>query len=166
MTNALLHSFAPVIDAQTEILVLGTMPGADSLRLGQYYAHPRNQFWPIVFATFENRRAPADYADKLSTLLSHRVGLWDSLQTCRRGGSLDSAITQETANDFPSLFARFPHVRTLLFNSQSSHRFFVRALGKPAHKYAVLPSTSPAHATLTFEQKFRLWRPALCGELP
>ncbi len=167
----MLKSFAPVVNKDTCILVIGSMPGAASLRARQYYAHPRNQFWRLMFDLLEQNCPPASYTDKLHTLLLHRIGLWDALAYCERTGSLDGNITRPVPNDFPALFARFPAIRALLFNGQAAAAHFKRAFGFPADKRCMLlPSTSPAHAARSYEQKKQYWQAALLaarqGETP
>lgn len=157
----MLQSFPYQADENTMFLVIGTMPSEASLAAGQYYAYKHNAFWKIVFDVFENSRAPRDYQDKISTLLRHGGGLWDSLAACERDGSLDSAIRRPSPNDFPSLFARFPRIQTLLFNGRAPHAYFVRAFGAlPDKTYILLPSTSPAYAALPYEEKRARWREA------
>src|SRR5689334_13494704 len=105
MTNdsPLLTGLAPVLDAGTRILVLGSFPGAASLAAAQYYAHPRNQFWPLVSHLAGEDLAALPYAARLPRLLAHGFGLWDVLGACEREGSLDSAIRKPAANDFERL---------------------------------------------------------------
>ena len=165
----MLESFKPVVNTHTRILVIGSMPGAASLRAQEYYAYAYNQFWRLMFDLLAGGRSPRNYADKLNTLLRHGIGLWDALAHCERTGSLDGNITHPVPNDFPSLFIRFPHIHTLLFNGQAAARHFKRAYGFPADKnYHILPSTSPAHAALSYQQKKTRWRaalePCLCKE--
>lgn len=154
--------FPPVVDERTVFMVIGSMPGAASLAAQAYYAHPRNLFWPCVFAAFSNGRTPKNYADKLSVLLANGGGLWDALSSCERAGSLDAHIRQAVPNDFLSLFARYPAIKTLLFNGTAAHQYFVRAFGQlPGKTYLLLPSTSPANAALSPQQKSALWVSAL-----
>lgn len=148
--------FPPVVDERTVFMVIGSMPGAASLAAQAYYAHPRNLFWPCVFAAFSNGRTPKNYADKLSVLLANGGGLWDALSSCERAGSLDAHIRQAVPNDFLSLFARYPAIKTLLFNGTAAHQYFVRAFGQlPGKTYLLLPSTSPANAALSPNKKAR-----------
>lgn len=139
------------------------MPGEASLQAEQYYAYKHNQFWTLMFDLFENGRIPHDYPDKLHTLLKHRIGLWDALSSCYRPGSLDSRITKPLPNDFPALFKKYPQVRTLLFNGQTAAKYFLRFYKKEltGKNYYVLPSTSPAHASLSYAQKREQWQQAL-----
>ena len=98
----MIRSFPPIINSETEILIVGTMPSVKSLEAQQYYAHPRNAFWKIIAALYHQGAEFADFQEKKACLLANRLGLWDSLQLCLREGSLDSAITDEQPNDFPA----------------------------------------------------------------
>lgn len=161
----IVRSFPPLARADARVLILGSMPGAESLRRRQYYAHPHNQFWPIMGALFgATRELP--YAERVGRLLDHRVAVWDVLRHCRRAGSLDSAIRRdsEAINDFARFFARHPAIRAVFFNGAKSENVFARAvrdgLGPRARelRYARLPSTSPAHAGVPRGAKLRAWR--------
>jgi len=128
-----------------------------------YYAHPRNAFWKIIAALYHQGAEFADFQEKKACLLANRLGLWDSLQLCLRAGSLDSAITDEQPNDFNTLLAEHPAVRRLLFNGQPAFKFF-----KKYHaplllrtEYYILPSTSPANASYSLDDKIRIWAPYL-----
>ena len=154
--------FPPVVDERTIFMVIGSMPGAASLAAQAYYAHKRNLFWPCVLAAFSPENPPQNYADKLAVLLANGGGLWDALSSCERAGSLDTHIRQAVPNDFLSLFARYPAIKTLLFNGTAAHKYFVRAFGQLSGKtYILLPSTSPANAALSPQQKSALWVSAL-----
>jgi hypoxanthine-DNA glycosylase len=152
-----LTGLAPVVAANTRILVLGSFPGAASLAAQQYYAHPRNQLWPILSALTGEDLAALPYAERLSRLLAHGYGLWDVLGGCERDGSLDSAIRKPAANDFARLRELCPSLETVGFNGQTSGRFAPK-FAEAGYRTLVLPSTSPAHASLTFEQKFAHWK--------
>jgi len=154
---ALLTGLAPVIDADTRILILGSFPGAKSLAAAQYYAHPRNQFWPLVSNLVGEDLAALPYVERLPRLLAHGVGLWDVLGACEREGSLDSAIRKPAANDFERLHALCPALKTVGFNGQTSGKF-VPQFAAAGYRTVVLPSSSPAHMTLSFEQKLAIWR--------
>lgn len=158
---ARLQGLAPVAAAHTVLLVLGSFPGAASLAAGQYYAHPRNQFWPILQAIWpdpQHRLDLACYQKRIDWLLAHRLGLWDVYASCERQGSLDTAIRAAELNDFAALKARCPALRAVAHNGRESHRHARRVaevLGLPTHR---LPSTSPAHASWGFERKLAAWR--------
>lgn len=154
---ALLTGFPPVIDSQTEILILGSFPGVASLQAQQYYAHPRNQFWRLISALIAEDLVALPYANRLKKLLEYRIGVWDVIDVCAREGSLDSAIRDAQHNDFQLLKQQCPALRRIGFNGKTS--------GKQAALFAeagfetfVLPSSSPAYAVMTFEQKLTVWR--------
>jgi hypoxanthine-DNA glycosylase len=152
-----LTGLAPVVDVRSRILILGSFPGAASLAAGQYYAHPRNQLWPILSALTGEDLAALPYAERLPRLLAHGFGLWDVLGACEREGSLDSAIRKPAANDFGRLRELCPHLRTVGFNGQTSGKFAPQFAAQ-GYRTLVLPSTSPAHASLSFDQKLSAWR--------
>jgi hypoxanthine-DNA glycosylase len=154
-SNAL-SGLAPVLDARTRILVLGSFPGAASLAAQQYYAHPRNLLWPILSALTGEPLAQLPYDERLPRLLAHGFGLWDVLGACEREGSLDSAIRKPAANDFARLRELCPLLETVGFNGQTSGKFAPQFAAE-GYRTVVLPSTSPAHASLTLAQKLVQW---------
>jgi hypoxanthine-DNA glycosylase len=162
------HTFGPVAPRDARILILGTMPSVESLRRNQYYAHPRNQFWPIMgklFGTSPN----CPYRERLSTLRRNNVALWDVLAECTRHGSLDANIGRGDAvpNDIVALLWRYRGIRAVFFNGQTAaalfRRFVFPLLGERAMmlSFYVLPSTSPAHAGMSAKAKLARWRPIL-----
>lgn len=160
---ARLTSLAAVIAPDSRLLVLGSMPGAASLAAQQYYAHPRNAFWPIMGQLF-GFAADLPYAERLTQLRARGIGLWDVLQSCERQGSLDSAIRAEQPNDFASLLQQQPGIRALAFNgakaAQSFRKLVLPSLQtqQPLPILLNLPSTSPAHAALNQADKLRVWQ--------
>ncbi len=152
-----LTGLAPVIAPDTRILILGSFPGAASLAAQQYYAHPRNQFWKLVGALIGEDLYSLPYADRLPRLLAHRFGLWDVLAACEREGSLDSAIRNPAANDFERLHRLCPELEIVGFNGQTSGKFAPQ-FATQGYRTVVLPSSSPAHMALNFEQKLATWR--------
>ncbi|CAN7194222.1 DNA-deoxyinosine glycosylase [Massilia sp. LjRoot122] len=156
-TSSTLTGLAPVIDADVRILVLGSFPGAASLAAGKYYAHPRNQFWPLISAVIGEDLASLPYETRLRRLLAHHVGLWDVLAGCEREGSLDSAIRKPAANDFERLRSLCPELETVGFNGQASGKFAPQ-FAAAGYRTVVLPSSSPAHMAMSFEQKLAVWR--------
>lgn len=163
MSAPLLTGLAPVIAPDTRILILGSFPGAASLAAQQYYAHPRNQFWKLVGALVGEDLYGLPYAARLPRLLAHRVGLWDVLAACEREGSLDSAIRRPAANDFERLHRLCPGLQTVGFNGQASGKF-AGQFEEAGYRTVVLPSSSPAHMALSFEQKLAVWRRLVEGE--
>ena len=151
-------SFAPVVDASTRILVLGSLPGEESLAAGRYYANPRNQFWRLIGAVIGHDLANIDYDRRLATLIDHGIGLWDSIGSATRKGSLDAAIRNVAPNALAGLVATLPALRAVAFNGAKS-----AGIGAPqlvqtgAFELLRLPSSSPAHATLSFEAKLEQW---------
>lgn len=157
------HSFAPVIDEQARVLVLGSMPGRISLEMQQYYAHPRNAFWTLMESLFGIARS-RPYAERLEALQAQQVALWDVLKLCTREGSLDSAIVESSivCNDFAGLFTRYPQVRDVFLNGSkaaaSFERYVVPTLGDHRIRLHRMPSTSPAHAALSAQAKLAAWQ--------
>lgn len=161
-----LVGLAPLFDAQARLLVLGSFPGAASLKAAQYYAHPRNAFWPVMEALLGDAGLAArPYAERLSALRRHGVALWDAVAACRREGSLDTAIEAVEPSDLPELIARLPRLRAIGCNGALAHRQTLLALGDVAVPVLRLPSTSPAHAGLSLADKTAAWRAALAPHL-
>lgn len=154
----LIHSFGPIADDGCRILVLGTMPGEESLRKQQYYGHPRNAFWPIM-AALCGRALPDAYEQRKAMLLKTRIALWDVCCRCERDGSLDSNISNEEPNRIGELLSQHPLIRTIAFNGQHAARLFKRYFPDvdPDIRRIILPSTSPAHA-VALEKKLQAWR--------
>jgi hypoxanthine-DNA glycosylase len=157
-----LQGLPPVIGARSRLVVLGSFPGVASLQAQQYYGHPRNQFWPLVGALWQVDLEPLAYAERLAWLLDHGLGLWDVYATCRRQGSLDTAIRDAEFNDLAGLRLRAPALAAVAHNGGESARAlrFTSALGLPVFK---LPSSSPANASWSFERKLAAWRTAAVG---
>jgi hypoxanthine-DNA glycosylase len=152
-------SFAPIVDARTRTLILGSLPGAASLAAGRYYANPRNQFWRLVGDAIGVALEPLAYRDRLATLLSHGIGLWDVIASAERPGSLDAAIRDADANDLARLVDTLPRLATIAFNGATAARIGTAALGSRATGLRLLrlPSSSPAH-TLSIDRKGEAWR--------
>ena len=155
-----LQGLAPLVDADTRVIVLGSFPGVASLNAQQYYGHPRNHFWAILGALWQVDLKNASYVQRLETARAHGLGIWDVYARCRREGSLDSAIEDAELNDLAGLLQRAPGLRAVLHNGGESARAMrhTRALGLPVLR---LPSTSPANASWSFERKLAAWRAAL-----
>lgn len=166
MTEALSHCFEPIADRNAEILILGSMPGRESLEARQYYANRRNAFWKIM-AELLGFDPASSYEARVHALRSARIALWDVLQACKRVGSLDAMIEADTitANDFRSFFRNHERIRAVFFNgtkAESSYRQYVLpTVDTACVSYLRLPSTSPAHASLPFDKKLGAWRIAL-----
>jgi len=163
MEATLVRSFAPIAAPDARLLILGSMPGAASLAADQYYAHPRNAFWPIMGALI-GAGPEKSYAERKRLLVSRRIALWDVLASCERPGSLDSDIREEIPNDFASFFAAHPDIRRIGLNGGKAAASFARYAKPhcpPSVEVRVLPSTSPAHAARTVAEKCAIWRTAL-----
>nr|WKF58869.1 hypothetical protein HUO10_003371 [Paraburkholderia busanensis] len=157
----MLRGFPPVAAADTQTLILGSFPGEASLAATQYYAHPRNQFWRLLGVVLDEPSLhELPYDQRLTRLLAHRIGLWDVLDACHRKGSLDSAIRNAQPNDFASLREHAPLLRKVCFNGKTAGRF-AEVIGAAGFATLVLPSSSPANAMLSFDQKLCLWRDIL-----
>lgn len=157
-----LTGFPPVIDARVRTLILGSFPSEASLAAGQYYAHPRNQFWAILGRVLGEPLAELPYEARLARVLAHRVGIWDVLGACERAGSADSAIRNHEPNDFARLHRLAPKLERVIFNGRTAGRY-ERLFRQAGFATAVVPSTSPAHAGRTLAQKLALWRRALAA---
>lgn len=155
-----IYSFAPVSRADATVLVLGSIPGAASLAAGQYYAHPRNQFWPVM-GRLAGAGPDIPYAQRLEILKENRIALWDVLEGCIRPGSLDSAIREEKPNDFRAFFASHPDLARVYFNGAKAAALFRRHVLKAGIgaglTLVTLPSTSPANASWPFDRKCAAW---------
>jgi double-stranded uracil-DNA glycosylase len=155
--DGLKRSFPPVVDSNTRVLVLGSLPGEESLARAQYYANPRNHFWRLIGAVIGRDLVPLGYEARLQALLAARIGLWDTVGSATRRGSLDGAIRLNQANDLAALAAGLPELRAVGFNGGKS-----AALGRPqlaGHAdlaLIALPSSSPAYAR-PFEEKLAAW---------
>lgn len=159
MSDALLQGLAPVIGRETRLVVLGSFPGVASLQAQQYYAHPRNQFWPLLSAIWGLDLLALPYRARLAEAKRRGLGIWDVYARCRREGSLDSAIESAVPNDLASLTRRAPKLQAVAHNGGESARSMAitRTLGVPVLR---LPSTSPANASWSFERKLAAWREA------
>jgi double-stranded uracil-DNA glycosylase len=151
-------SFAPVADAATRVLILGSLPGEASLRQGRYYAHPRNQFWRLMEAVTGRGLVDQAYPERLAALGGAGVGLWDVIASARRAGSLDADIRDCQPNTLAEFAASLPALRTIGFNGAKAYQIGRRELiGKDRPVLIALPSSSPAHAALSFEGKREAW---------
>lgn len=151
------HAFAPVVDAGTRVLVLGSLPGDASLAVGQYYAHPRNGFWRLIGGVIGRDLAALPYEGRLAALREAGVGLWDVIATAERRGSLDAAIRSPAAADLIGLIADLPRLGVVAFNGATAARAGRRQLSGIAHLRLIdLPSSSAAHAR-PLAEKAAVW---------
>ncbi len=152
-------SFAPVVAPNTRVLVLGSLPGERSLAEGRYYAHPRNLFWRLAGAAIGcEELAALAYEARLAALLAAGVGLWDTVASAMRAGSLDAAIREAEANPLAELAASLPELRAVAFNGARAAKIGTAALAGSDLALIPLPSSSPAYAAMPYAEKRRLWR--------
>jgi hypoxanthine-DNA glycosylase len=159
LSTAPLQGLAPVIDRGTRLIVLGSFPSVASLAAGEYCAHPRNQFWPLLSALWGLDLRAMPYPERLHELLQHGLGIWDVYAHCRREGSLDSAIHDAEFNDLAGLKQRAPQLQAIAHNGGESARA-MRLTASLGVNVLRLPSTSPANAAWRFERKLAAWREA------
>jgi hypoxanthine-DNA glycosylase len=160
-----IDAFPPILGEQPNVLILGSMPSVQSLNAQQYYAHPRNQFWPIMAHIYQID-LQLNYTERCASLKQHHIAVWDVLARCVRPGSADSQIKMDSiiTNDFRSFLSRHPSIRCICFNGAKAESLFkhVYDLNEfPKLTFHRLPSTSPAHAALSFQQKYETWFEAL-----
>ena len=163
-----IHSFPPIAQSNAKILILGSMPGQASLDAQQYYAHPRNAFGKIV-CVFMKISADLPYLERCQSLCKHHIALWDVMQSCTRSGSLDADIIEDSIspNDFHTFLYEHPHITHIFFNGAKAEQSFMKYVhptlsqGHKTLNYQRLPSTSPAHASMTFEKKQDVWTNAI-----
>jgi hypoxanthine-DNA glycosylase len=160
--------FKPIADCNAKILILGSMPGEVSLQKMQYYGHTRNSFWSIIL-TLLGETADLDiitYKQRKDILIKNQIAVWDVLQSCFRSGSLDTAIKMNSikVNDFNKLFSNYTTIKKVYFNGAKAEAIYTKHVLPHIEeqfkylKYVRLPSTSPAHASMTLEQKTLAWR--------
>lgn len=167
----MITGFMPILGENPKILILGSMPSETSLEKQQYYGHPRNAFWPIMLSIFlpNTNNANLDYEQRKKLLMDHRIAVWDVLQSCQREGSLDTAIAMDSiqANNFMDFFKLNSAIKTVVFNGAKAESIYQKNVLQEVSnqfsdiKYIRLPSTSPAHASLTLQQKTEIWQNAL-----
>jgi TDG/mug DNA glycosylase family protein len=163
------EGFPPIEREDARILILGSAPSVESLKQQQYYAHPRNSFWPILTTLLKGKEITLPYAERVELLRAHRIALWDVMRGCQRPGSLDSAIAPQSIepNDFERFFLHHREITTLFFNGGKAEEVYRRRvlprLPEPhsALRQQRLPSTSPAMAALSRGQKLEQWRAIL-----
>jgi double-stranded uracil-DNA glycosylase len=160
-------SFAPIAAKDAQILILGSMPGIKSLQEQQYYAHPRNAFWPIMANLFDFD-LNLDYTARCQKLLEHQIAVWDVLKSCQRLGSLDQHIEPDSMvpNDFQSHLKTHKKIKRIFFNGGKAEQVFKRHVlptlnVKQQLSFQLLPSTSPAHAAKSLDEKCQVWEKAL-----
>ena len=158
-----IYSFPPIEPKSARILILGSMPGVASLKAQQYYAHPRNAFWPIMGELF-GAHPELPYHERVRLLKAQGVAVWDVLASCVRPGSLDADIDENSVlvNDFETMFARHPQLKAVFFNGAKAEQSFLRHVVTRVDyshlQLTRLPSTSPAHAAMSLSEKVQTWK--------
>ncbi len=163
--SAMKRGLDPIVSPESRVLILGTMPGDESLRLGQYYAHPKNQFWQILSRVYDETIAP-EYRSRVAFLEAKGLALWDVLKTADRPGSLDSDIRGGVPNDFATLFREHPRLRVVAFNGQKAEKLFTSQVLRRDLRLAeglrlrTLPSSSPTPGAyvLPLDSKVMQWK--------
>lgn len=159
------RGFAPLARPDAESLILGSLPGQRSLQMQQYYAHPQNAFWRLIERIFDVG-STLPYTQRVEILTAQRIALWDVLAAAERPGSLDSSIVHASArpNDFEGFFRAHPQISRVYFNGRKAEEIYRRfvlpglSAGSAAMRYVSMPSTSPAHAGMTFAEKLVRWK--------
>ena len=151
-------AFPPSVGADTRLLLLGSLPGEESLRQGQYYAHPTNAFWWLIGAVIGRELVGLPYAERMEALRAAHVGLWDVIERAERRGSLDAATKSAEPRDLAALAATLPNLRAIAFNGGTAARIGRRQLaGVAGYALIDLPSSSAAHAGRTRGDKLEIW---------
>jgi hypoxanthine-DNA glycosylase len=156
------NSFPPIVAPDTRVLILGSLPGERSLAAGRYYAHPQNHFWRLVGPAIGSDLEALPYEVRLDALLAAGIGLWDTVASATRVGSLDAAIREAEHNPLGELVAALPELRAVAFNGAASAKIGTAALAGCDLALLRLPSSSPAYAAMSVAEKRRLW--ATIGE--
>ncbi|WP_035692225.1 DNA-deoxyinosine glycosylase [Flavobacterium sp. F52] len=152
------HALPPLIDNSTIILIMGTMAGEQSIAKQEYYANRGNLFWKILFAIFEEEFSTS-YEDRKALVKKYNIGLWNVLKSCKREGSSDAKITEETINDFENLHKQFPNIKYVFFESKAAAKYFHKlTVPQDGITYTTLPSTSGLNAGLTTAEKMEQWK--------
>lgn len=151
------ESLSPIVNINSKILILGTMPGIESLRKQEYYGHSRNLLWKMI-AHITGNEIPEQYKEKVKLLNAEGIALWDVCMTCIREGSLDSNIQDETPNDLHTLIDKYPTIKAIAFNGKEAAKLFGKHIGSmEGIRLISLPSTSPANASIPMKTKIEAW---------
>jgi hypoxanthine-DNA glycosylase len=150
-------AFPPIVAPDTRVLILGSLPGEASLAAGRYYAHPQNQFWRLIGGVMGRELQALDYDARLASLRDAGVGLWDTVASALRTGSLDAALREVESAALAELIATLPNLRAVGFNGATAARLGRRALAGTPLALIDLPSSSPAYAAMPFPEKAQIW---------
>ncbi len=154
------QSFAPIWREDARILILGTMPSIMSLKKKQYYGHPQNHFWPLIYSLLD-LSLPSSYEQRIQGVINNHIAIWDVAASCNREGSNDSAIRDATANDFYSLLPHLPQLKLICFNGTKARDLWKKQVGDiaPHVDFITLPSSSPIPTKnfKTIADKLAVW---------
>ena len=154
-----IRSLDSIIDENSRVLILGTMPGPESLRRKQYYANPGNRFWKIMYRVLgESNEPPSDYKERIHFLKKNGIALWDVLKSCERKGASDSKIRNGKPNDFAGLPRDCPGLKRIFFYGKKAEHLFKNYGCAELVKSKRLPSTSSANARMSADEKITCWR--------
>ena len=165
MPRKALRSFRPVVDKDSRVLILGTMPGPVALARRQYYGFPGNHFWKIV-PRLLGAEKELSYRQKIALLKENRIALWDTIRSCTRVGASDGSIRRAVPNDIAGLVRRYKGIHTIFLNGRMAEKLYRKHFGGRIHlPTRTLPSTSPAHASMPLARKMKHWSAILkCHE--
>ena len=151
-----INSFNPVVNERSKVLILGTMPGKDSLKKKEYYGNKRNMFWHLMFEILKVEQTES-YEEKKMILLNNNIALWDVLESCDRVGSQDKNIKNAAVNDFEAFYNKYPNISSVFFNGKTACKYYQNVVGFNDKKTFNLPSTSPLNTWYTSEEKKEKW---------
>lgn len=154
--NSYVHPFPPILNQNTRILFLGSFPSIASFEHSFYYAHSRNSFWPIIEAIFDVSLETNEA--KKAFCLKTMIGLWDVIGSCERSNSSDTNLKNCIPNDFEKLLSDYPKIQVLAFTGKKSHDLFQKYFKELSIERVLLPSTSPAHASMTRDDKSKHYK--------
>ena len=155
-------ALAPLVCNDSQILILGTLPGQESLKAQQYYNNKRNRFWKILASLF-NEQLPNNYHEKIELLKRHNIALWDVLHSAQREGSIDLNITDEVPNDLNEFLNQYPNIRIIALNGSNAYKMFVQNFGNTTSKVRIIKllSSSPANCSYTEQDLINNWQQIL-----
>lgn len=155
-----IRSFKPIVSDKCKVLILGSMPGKQSLEKEEYYGNPRNHFWHLIYSIFDEDSPSESYSDRVAFLLMKGIALWDVLETCERKGSLDKDIENESINQIDALLSDYPDIKCIFFNGSKAYHMFNKYFQHLDVNLVKLPSSSPVPTKYyrTMEDKLEAWR--------
>jgi TDG/mug DNA glycosylase family protein len=153
-------SFPPLVNDGSQVLILGTLPGVESLRLKQYYAHQGNKFWQLIYNLF-SCDPDKNYSTRCDFILSRKLSLWDVYIWGERSGSADSKIVAGEPNDIAGLLTKYPNIKRILLNGHTAENKYRRHFANLSIPADYVPSTSPAFAAMSFNEKLAAWKTAM-----